>query len=100
MTATLTNRKATKSEMKSALDCFFWSLADATGGTRQETFSQALHAISRLESLAAKVAELAANPSKPLLQDAHLMERASVVPARIAKYRESYVTPNVILFPR
>jgi len=93
-----TTRKTTKAEMKDALDSFFWSLANVTGGTRDEILNQAPRAIARLEAQAAKVTELAANPSKLLAQDDHTMERAASVPARLTKYRELYVLPNVVAF--
>lgn len=89
--------KTTKTQAKSAIDSFFYSLDWVTGGTREETLRQAPVAVLSLEAKAAAVAVLFANPSKLLLADAHLMERAAVIPARLATYKERYCTEAATL---
>ncbi len=85
-------RKTGKAEMKSAVDSFLWTYRDATGGTREENYRGADHNLTRINMFATIVANLASNPSKPLLGDSHLMEYAlELIPARVAKFRETYV---------
>ena len=87
----MTTRKTTKKALSEAVDSFFYRLADLTGGTLEDTFRQADHAIMRLEAKAELVATLAANPAKLCAADEHLMSRAAVIPARLENYRSRYV---------
>lgn len=90
--ATATIRKTSKAALNEAVDSFFHRFEWLTGGTAEEVRRQADHGIKGLEELAAKVAELAANPAKPCAADSFLMKWALVtVPEKVAFYRERYV---------
>lgn len=85
-------RKTSKAALTEAVASFFYRLEWLTGGTAEEVRRQADHGIKGLEELASKVAELAANPSKPCAADSYLMKRALVtVPGKVAFYCERYV---------
>jgi hypothetical protein len=80
--------KATQSQIKEAVDSFFYTYEWLTGGTLEETERQAFHGILALKERAAKVAELAANPNKVASNNKWLMERALVrIPEKIAFYQ-------------
>ena len=85
-------RKTSKAALTEAVDSFFYRFESLTGGTAEEVRRQADHGIKGLEELAAKVAELAANPAKLCAADSYLMKWALVtVPEKVAFYRERYV---------
>lgn len=92
--------KATKSQLRAAIDAFLYTHRDLTGGTRDEVRNQAPRGFERLSTLAAEVATLAANPNKSAAADSHLMEYAqTIIPGRLAKYEKTFLTPsNVIAF--
>lgn len=89
--------KSTKSQIRAAVDNFFYSYNDLTGGTRQEVLQQAPHGINRLTAQAAIVSELAENPNKVAAADAHLMDMVGRVANKLALYSEMYLTPSNIV---
>jgi hypothetical protein len=89
--------KATKSQIRAAVDNFIYSYNDLTGGTRQEVIQQAPHGIIRLTEQAAILSALAANPNKVAAADAHLMDMVGRVANKLALYSEMYLTPSNII---
>jgi mannose/fructose-specific phosphotransferase system component IIA len=104
MSNATTARKTSKAALKSACDSFFWFLSDLTGGTPSENAQRFEMNLPRLETKAATVLALAANPAKLTLADSWLMERAASVTARVATYRGRYEAAseaaNVVPFRR
>ncbi len=92
--------KATKTQIRKALDAFLYTYADLTGGTSQEVRKQAPHGVIRLEKLAADFQALAANPNKAAAADSHLMGYVENVSAKLARYADLYISEptNIIQF--
>lgn len=86
--------KTTKPKMTLATDSFYWTLSEYTGGTRQEVLKSAPYAFERLNAHLANITQLAANQNKASLNDTHLQERIANIPARIAKFCESWIHPQ------
>jgi len=80
--------KATQSQIREAVDSFFYTYDWLTGGTAEEIERQAPQGIISLQESAAKVAALVANPNKVAANNEHLMEMARVrIPAKLELYR-------------
>jgi len=92
--------KATKTQIRKALDAFLYTYSDLTGGTSQEVRKQAPYGITRLEKLAADFLALASNPNKAAAADTHLMGYVEHVSVKLNRYAELYISEpsNIIQF--
>lgn len=80
--------KTTKTQLTTAVDCFYWTLQDAQGGTLTEQIKGLEHNTAWMHTRADVVTILLQNPNKAALADSHLMERARNCQARINNYRQ------------
>ena len=98
---TTNQMKSTKTQIREAVDNFFYSYYSLTGGTREEILRQAPRGIEFLTERADLVASLAENPNKLAAADAHLMSMVKRVAENRAFYAEKYLPAeptNIIPF--
>ena len=84
--------KYSKTSARNAIDSFFSTLRTFNGGTNDENIRMAPHCLEQLNADCVRAKEVAANPSKLLAADAHLMGYLNEIPQRVANFRAKYST--------
>jgi hypothetical protein len=88
--------KATKTQIRKALDSFLYTHADLTGGTSEEVRRQAPHGLVRLRQLANDCIELASRANKSAQNDSHLMDYCNNLTSKVERYKSTYCPENII----